>query len=321
MFCSQVEEYSIVINPQGWQPRVSVVIPTIGQQPLLPNLIADLKVGTHSDIEIIVSHSGNQDPPALDDDVFVVHQESPLLASAARNRGARRARGKYLFFIDDDNDVESGTVDVLASLLDKIPELVEVGPSMFYASDRNRVYCLGASHRGTLGMTRLFVVPPTDGSREIVSDALPNAFMVRRRDFELIGGFDEVTFPMEFEESDLAFRLRQRQGGYLACTLDAKVWHHAPTSTRQKLAAKSVARSYYSARNRPIFVARHLGILRWIEYLAVGQFLAAASRFWGIFRGSNGTGHSRFVVCISYVSGMVFGIFLSIREITSRQSS
>jgi GT2 family glycosyltransferase len=302
----------------GSAPKVSIVIPSIGHQPLLANLVQNLTEGTQTSVEVIVSHSGLSRPSNLEHRVLLVHQQSPLLVSAARNRGAEKARGEYLFFIDDDNDAAPGVVDVLVALLDKSPELVEVGPSMFYASDREKVFCLGASHHGKLGRTSWIVDLPTDGTREIVSEVLPNAFMVRRSEFEAIGGFDEVSFPMDFEESDLAFRLRRRHGEYLACSVDAKIWHHAPLSLRQQLAAKSLARSYYSARNRPIFVARHLGTKQWIEYVIAGQFLAAASRLLGIVFGVNKTGHSRATICVAYIAGMVVGPFLSVRELAKR---
>jgi GT2 family glycosyltransferase len=219
-----------------------------------------------------------------------------------------------LFFIDDDNSVEPGVVDVLASLLDKRPELIEVGPAMYYAADPVRVYCLGTSHRGMFSRTRWILQPPNDRAREIISDALPNAFMVRRCDFEAIEGFDEVAFPMDFEESDLAFRLRQRHGGYLACSLDTRIWHHALISARQRLAPKSVARSYYSGRNRPIFIARHLGAGQWTEFVLMGQFGAAVTKLWGVCFGPNETGRSRAIIGGAYLAGMVAGVFISIGE-------
>jgi GT2 family glycosyltransferase len=238
-----------------------------------------------------------------------------LLASAARNRGAEKAKGQYIFFIDDDNRVEAGVVDVLASLLDKQPQLVEVGPAMYYADDPERVYCLGASHHGLFGRTRWILQPPTDNSHQVKSDTLPNAFMVRRREFEGIGGFDEDYFPMEFEESDLAFRLREQYGGYVACSTEARIWHHAPLLVLDRLAAKSMARSYYSARNRPIFIARHFGIGQWIEFLFVGQFLAASTRLSGVCFGPNQTGRSQAAIVCAYMAGMVVGLLISVDEI------
>jgi len=295
-------------------PKVSVVIPSIDDSPYLYRLTEDLFEGTRCNIEIIVSHSGTSYPYGLREDVVMVHQPSPLLASAARNRGALHAKGQYLFFIDDDNEVSTGVVDVLASLLDRSPNLVEVGPAMYYASERDRAFCFGVSHRRRFNRTHIIVQMPTDGSREIVSEALPNAFMVRRREFEAIGGFDEISFPMDFEESDLAFRLRRLRGGYLACALDAVIWHHAPVSVKQQFAAKSLARSYYSARNRPILIARHLGLKCWFEYVLVGQFPVALARLWGVMFGSNRTTSSRASLCAGYIAGMTVGVPLSIRE-------
>lgn len=294
---------------------VSVIIPTIGRQPRLPPLIDALVSGTRRPIEVIVSHSGHPQLTLDRSDVLVLHHASRLLASAARNCGADRASGDYLFFLDDDNELAAGAVDVLARVLDDDAAVTEVGPAMFYAGDRGRVYSLGVTHGRFWNNTTWHAVPPRGGSRLVASDALPNAFMVRRRQFTGVGGFDEVAFPMDFEESDLAFRLRRRYGGRVVCSLDATVWHDAPLAMRSRLAPKSRARCFYSARNRPIFIARHCGWLPWIAYLAVGQWVAFGSKLVGIHQPEARRVGSRRVLTVVYARGMVAGAFRSVLEL------
>ncbi|MHB8395116.1 MAG: glycosyltransferase family 2 protein [Candidatus Dormibacteria bacterium] len=294
---------------------VSVVIPTIRTQPLLPAVLDGLLLSTRRQVEVIVSHSGRTPPQLARSDIVLLREERLLPASAARNRGAEVASGDYLFFLDDDNEVAEGAVDVLAEVLDGEENVIEVGPAMYYAADRDRVYCLGVTHGRLWNTTRWALAVPTGGSRLVASEALPNAFMVRRAQFEGIGGFDEASFPMDFEESDLAFRLRRQYGGRVVCSLDTRVWHHAPLSVRSRLAPKSVQRCFYSARNRPIFIARHRGWLPWALYILAGQWAALGSKLLGIGQTDTRRLGPRWRLAIVYVRGMGVGMIQSVREL------
>ena len=128
---------------------VSVVIPSIGRQVLLDQLLETIITGTESPAEIIVSHSGPS-IPVVCSLVRVVHSDEPLLASAARNRGAAQATGRYLLFVDDDNEVEPGFVDGLKQCLDRSADIAVLGPSMYYAGARDRICTVLVSCMGTV---------------------------------------------------------------------------------------------------------------------------------------------------------------------------
>ena len=70
----------------------SVIIPAYGHCPHLPTVLRALLEGSVRPIEIIVSHSGPDDPTAdiaaISDTVSVLHHADRLLGGAARNRGA-----------------------------------------------------------------------------------------------------------------------------------------------------------------------------------------------------------------------------------------
>jgi len=295
-------------------PAVSVVIPSIGPQILLDQLVRTIISGTKSRVEIIVSHSGPS-IPVVDAVVKVIHSDQPLLASAARNRGAAGASGRYLLFLDDDNEVERGLVDGLKQCLDREAGIAVLGPSMYYAADRERPYCFGVLHGTGLGRTQFLVSAELARGGLVWSDALPNAFMMRRDAFIQCGGFDERAFPMVFEESDLQYRLRRHTGGGVACYMGVRIWHHTPLGTRARLVPKTAARFYLLARNRPIFVARHLGVGRWVAYMVVGQFLFCAVRLGGVITNRTLPGVVRNQLVSEYLRGMVAGVLVSFVEV------
>lgn len=86
--------------------RVSVIIPAYGPCLHLAQNLRALLDGTRQPDEIIVSHSGSDDPTerlaAVDEAIRVLHSEQRLLAGAARNRGAAAAQGEWLAFLDAD---------------------------------------------------------------------------------------------------------------------------------------------------------------------------------------------------------------------------
>ncbi len=85
---------------------VSVVIPAYGACPHLPEVVDALLAQTRPALEIIVVHSGRDDPglalSSKADAVRVVHSERRLLAGAARNLGLQQARAEWVAFLDAD---------------------------------------------------------------------------------------------------------------------------------------------------------------------------------------------------------------------------
>ena len=91
-------------------PLVSVVIPTRGRPVLLARAIATVLEQTIADIEVIVVIDG-EDPDtvarlaAIDDARLRSHvNPAPLGAGVARNVGAGLATGRWIAFLDDDDE-------------------------------------------------------------------------------------------------------------------------------------------------------------------------------------------------------------------------
>jgi len=89
-------------------PQVSVVIPTYGRSESLRHTLAALAKQDMCGFEVVVVDDGSPEPVTGDvaptTDIFelrIIRQENAGPA-AARNRGAREARGEVLAFTDDD---------------------------------------------------------------------------------------------------------------------------------------------------------------------------------------------------------------------------
>ncbi len=110
---------------------ISVVIPAYGACPHLAQVLAALSDGTSAPDEIIVSHSGPENPAAELAHVFPairwLHSPERLFAGAARNAGARVANGSLLAFCDSDVLPDQHWLARIRDLFDQGERLVMVG--------------------------------------------------------------------------------------------------------------------------------------------------------------------------------------------------
>lgn len=113
------------------EPLVSVIIPVWNAGGNIGKLVNDLFVQTYDNIEIIAVDDGSTDNSlqALKDlakndaRLKVVHQENAGVG-AARNRGIEIATGKYLIFIDADDEVLPEFVEALVQPMQENPKAV-----------------------------------------------------------------------------------------------------------------------------------------------------------------------------------------------------
>ncbi len=100
------------------KPAVSVIIPVWNASPYLRQCLDSVLSQTLTDIEIICVDDGSTDdtPDILreyvekDARIIVIRQENRG-AGAARNNALRRAKGKYLSFLDSDDFFEPGMLE------------------------------------------------------------------------------------------------------------------------------------------------------------------------------------------------------------------
>ncbi|TAK11327.1 MAG: glycosyltransferase family 2 protein [Anaerolineae bacterium] len=109
-------------------PAVSVVIPTYGRAALVQEAVASALAQTYTDIEIIVVDDGSPDNTesvlqslAGAERIRNIRQANAGPA-AARNRGLREARGKWVAFLDDDDLFEPDKLEKQLALAEREPE-------------------------------------------------------------------------------------------------------------------------------------------------------------------------------------------------------
>lgn len=155
------------------EPKVSVIIPTI-DRPELERAVASVKAQTFPDYELIVEH----DPTRTG-------------SSATRNRGYLKSKGKYVIFLDDDNEFLPDLLKEAVYLLDHAPPEVggvRVGRIIKYKDFED--YAAPTTHTGF--------------------DSIDWGFLMRREVLENIK-YDENIFGDEDADFGIEFAKRYKQ--------------------------------------------------------------------------------------------------------------
>ncbi len=222
-------------HPGSISGRVSIIIPFKDQAELLRGCLLSLRRSTYRDMEVVLVDNGSECSDTLRflkrarRHWTVVDCPGAFNFSRLCNEGARRARGEYLLFLNNDTEVVN-------------PDWLE---RMLRLACRSDVGVVGATllyPDGTLQHAGLFPRPggcwihgyrglpahaPGDqgelGHIRTVPAVTAACMLLRRDFFEMLGGFDE-RLPVTYGDVDLCLRARE-QGRLVVITPHARLLH------------------------------------------------------------------------------------------------
>lgn len=106
---------------------ISIVIPAYNRYQLIQNAIKSIYEQTMQDYEIIVVDDGSDIPLVILENEYkkvrVIRHKSNFGESAARNTGIQAATGKYIAFLDSDDEWLPEKLAIQVSFLEQNPEL------------------------------------------------------------------------------------------------------------------------------------------------------------------------------------------------------
>lgn len=180
----------------------SIIIPTLNEEYFVPNLLSDLEKQTEKDFEVIVvdGHSEDQTSEAA----LKFAQKLPLQffqaemrkTSHQRNYGAKKARGKYLIFLDADSRIDPLFLEQFTQALLLKKERVFLP---YLLPDRNHIHIAIVFKIANviIKASRLFRKPFASGG----------SFFIEKRLFHKMNGFDESLYLGE--DHDLVRRIHK----------------------------------------------------------------------------------------------------------------
>jgi glycosyltransferase involved in cell wall biosynthesis len=111
-------------------PALSIIIPTFNRPHLLPGAVQSALEQTFKDLEVIVVDDASPEPVVLPEhpQLTVLRLATNQGGAAARNIGAKAARGRWITYLDDDDQLLPHMVEVSLEALahSTLPEPVAV---------------------------------------------------------------------------------------------------------------------------------------------------------------------------------------------------
>ena len=199
--------------------------------------------------------------------VRVIRSQKNLGFAGGNNLGIREANGEYLFFVNNDTEVDLSQLVPLLKRMDENESIAIVCPKIrFFYGDRKIQYA---------GYTKLSQVTlrnhaigfgETDSGQHDTARPTPYvhgaAMLVRRKAIERAGMMPECFF-LYYEELDWSMMMR-RHGFELWYDPRCTVYHKESQTT----GSHSPLRTYYITRNRYLFARRNIALpLRFLTYL------------------------------------------------------
>lgn len=234
----------VVLNWNGWQDTIAC--------------LASLQHLDYPDFRLLVV-----DNASTDESVAQITKAMPsveLLQTGVNlgfgggcNAGIEHAlaRGaEYVWLVNSDATVDAHALSALVRVADENFALASVGSVAYEVDARDKIQLWGGGRINLwTGHSRHLLSP---GSLDFISGA---SVLLRCTALEEVGLFDQKTFFMYWEDTDLAFRL-QKAGWQLAVADDSRIWHKQSAS----LGRGSLLLDYYFTQSGVRFFRRHAPI-------------------------------------------------------------
>ena len=240
-------------------PEVSIVIPVYGNCHLTLHCLKSLAAITDErPFEVIVVDDASPDESgnvlSAIAGVRYLRNESNLGFLHSCNRGAAEARGRYLLLLNNDTLVQDGAIDALAATFDLYPDAGLVGAKLYF-NDGSLQEAGGIVFSDGSAMNYGRDDDPRKPEYNYVRDTdycSGAAIMLPLALWRELGGFDEYYVRAYYEDTDLAFRVRE--AGYRVLYQPfAKIIHSEGATSGTDL---SEGEKRYQVENRHRFLKR-----------------------------------------------------------------
>jgi len=202
--------------PEHNEPLVSIIIPIYNQTAYTLKCLDSIsRHTTGAAYEVIVVDDCSPEPDVAQLSrigSLRVHRNTKNLGFVLScNQGARIARGTHLIFLNNDTLVSAGWLKALLDTFDQRPDAGLVGAKLIYPDNTLQeagaiIWRDGTGHN--YGRNQSPDSPEFNYLKEV--DYCSGAcVLIQRERFLKLGGFDERYIPAYYEDTDLAFRIRE----------------------------------------------------------------------------------------------------------------
>lgn len=244
-------------------PLVSIITVNFNQPDLTLDLVRSLRKITYPAIEIIVvdngSTKGNIEKVKREfPEVILLKSADNLGFAGGNNLGIKAASGKYLFFLNNDTEVDPGFLEPMVELMESNPRIGMVSPKIIYFFSENKKTI---QYAGSTGINPATGRGKKIGSRKIDSGQYDDvretalghgaAMMIPMKVVIDVGLMADLFF-LYYEEHDWCERIKR--AGYKVYYCGKSVIFHKESMSVGKA---TPLRIYYMTRGRLIYIRRN----------------------------------------------------------------
>jgi glycosyltransferase involved in cell wall biosynthesis len=186
----QSQQSSLSCHNECLQPLVSVIIPTFNRPNQLLNAVKSVLRQTYTAFEVIVINDCGIDVSKIlkifaDQRIFYISHATNKGLAATRNTGIQAARGKYIAYLDDDDEFFPNHLQTLVEALEG---------SKFKVAYTDGIKCLYEEHNSSTVLKHKFVEHSSDFDphRLLFQNYIPVLCMMHAKScLDHTGFFDE----------------------------------------------------------------------------------------------------------------------------------
>lgn len=243
-------------------PLVSIITINYNHSYVTSQLLDSLRKVTYPALEIIVidNNSPDDNPEILKQtypEIELIRSHENLGFAGGNNLGIRKARGKYIFLLNNDTEVEPGCLEPLVAKLEADSSIGAVSPKIRFFHTPDTVQYAGSSPLNPYTIRshgRGYGIRDTGQFEKDTRTAFVHgaAMMVPVEVIRRVGLLAECFF-LYYEELDFAERIRR--AGYSLWYVHNSLVYHKESVTAGKT---SPLKTYYMNRARILYLRRNI---------------------------------------------------------------
>lgn len=267
-------------------PSVSIITINYNQLKLTCELLDSLRNITYPNVEIIVADNNSSENPTVVirekyPEVKLIVSPENLGFAGGNNLGIHASTGKYLLFLNNDTEVDSGFLEPLVAMFEANPKAGAASSKILYYNSDNTIQYAGSTRIDpfTGRSKRIGFMEKDNGQHNKQQEtdlAHGAAMMVPRSVIDQVGMMPEFFF-LYYEEVDWCESIKK--AGYKIYFVPAsKVYHKESMS----IGKKSTLKTYYMTRNRLLYMRRNTSGFKkmtWILFFLFFSLPKNALRF------------------------------------------
>jgi GT2 family glycosyltransferase len=260
------------------EPLVSIITVNYNQAEYTMQLLESLRHTSYKNLEVIVVDNASRENPeaiikAKYPEAKVIVSKENLGFAGGNNLGIKEAKGKYLFFLNNDTEVDVNTFHPLVNLFETTPDAGIASPKILYFNSEDTIQYVGSSSINPYtGRNKSEGWKQKDHGQfdRLRTTALAHgaAMMVPRTVIDKAGVMPELFF-LYYEEIDWCETIKNN-GYKIYVVPEAKIYHKESMSVGKN----STLKTYYMTRNRLLFMRRNTHGLMKISWMLFFVFFS-----------------------------------------------